>query len=289
MDVTSTENSDIKEETLRTKNLKLLSKNKSTHLLIYLEVNPAPIENDDDKVKEELKEEAKPENEGEMLKLDASVKEVEGKPAKFVEYAPRIFHQIRKMDGITSEILQWSFDPKKNKQAIFKAGESQGKSGSFFFFTHNRQFLIKTMNKAELKILLDLLPKYYVHCIKNRKSIIARILGLYKLKLPDMDAMYFFLMENVVQLSKDSKLLGIFDLKGSVVNRNVDEKGKTVKDTLKDCNYTRRIKHNKELMNFDREDAKNLLSIIEKDVLSLIHICRCRRYAVCRSRWSPYH
>eukprot|EP00826_Nyctotherus_ovalis_P048329 TRINITY_DN5672_c0_g1_i2.p1 TRINITY_DN5672_c0_g1~~TRINITY_DN5672_c0_g1_i2.p1 ORF type:complete len:283 (-),score=55.93 TRINITY_DN5672_c0_g1_i2:11-859(-) len=25
------------------------------------------------------------------------------------------------------------------------------------------------------------------------------------------------------------------------------------------------------------------------DDLSLIHICRCRRYAVCRSRWSPYH
>eukprot|EP00826_Nyctotherus_ovalis_P036893 TRINITY_DN3314_c0_g2_i6.p1 TRINITY_DN3314_c0_g2~~TRINITY_DN3314_c0_g2_i6.p1 ORF type:complete len:138 (+),score=33.14 TRINITY_DN3314_c0_g2_i6:191-604(+) len=27
----------------------------------------------------------------------------------------------------------------------------------------------------------------------------------------------------------------------------------------------------------------------EEDELSLIHICRCRRYAVCRSRWSPYH
>eukprot|EP00826_Nyctotherus_ovalis_P018338 TRINITY_DN15483_c0_g1_i1.p2 TRINITY_DN15483_c0_g1~~TRINITY_DN15483_c0_g1_i1.p2 ORF type:complete len:132 (+),score=13.65 TRINITY_DN15483_c0_g1_i1:109-504(+) len=25
------------------------------------------------------------------------------------------------------------------------------------------------------------------------------------------------------------------------------------------------------------------------DDLSLIHICRCRRYAVCRSRWSAYH
>ena len=24
-------------------------------------------------------------------------------------------------------------------------------------------------------------------------------------------------------------------------------------------------------------------------MLSLIHIWRCRRYAVCRSRWSPYH
>eukprot|EP00826_Nyctotherus_ovalis_P062465 TRINITY_DN9039_c0_g1_i4.p1 TRINITY_DN9039_c0_g1~~TRINITY_DN9039_c0_g1_i4.p1 ORF type:complete len:177 (+),score=40.62 TRINITY_DN9039_c0_g1_i4:143-673(+) len=27
----------------------------------------------------------------------------------------------------------------------------------------------------------------------------------------------------------------------------------------------------------------------KENLLSLIHICRCRRYAVCRSRWSPYH
>ena len=30
-------------------------------------------------------------------------------------------------------------------------------------------------------------------------------------------------------------------------------------------------------------------SLSELGYLSLIHICRCRRYAVCRSRWSPYH
>eukprot|EP00826_Nyctotherus_ovalis_P056587 TRINITY_DN7670_c0_g1_i3.p2 TRINITY_DN7670_c0_g1~~TRINITY_DN7670_c0_g1_i3.p2 ORF type:complete len:197 (+),score=67.96 TRINITY_DN7670_c0_g1_i3:129-719(+) len=30
-------------------------------------------------------------------------------------------------------------------------------------------------------------------------------------------------------------------------------------------------------------------AISEDSDLSLIHICRCRRYAVCRSRWSPYH
>eukprot|EP00826_Nyctotherus_ovalis_P032947 TRINITY_DN2655_c0_g2_i6.p1 TRINITY_DN2655_c0_g2~~TRINITY_DN2655_c0_g2_i6.p1 ORF type:complete len:188 (-),score=20.48 TRINITY_DN2655_c0_g2_i6:19-582(-) len=29
--------------------------------------------------------------------------------------------------------------------------------------------------------------------------------------------------------------------------------------------------------------------ILDSFNLSLIHICRCRRYAVCRSRWSPYH
>eukprot|EP00826_Nyctotherus_ovalis_P028798 TRINITY_DN22704_c0_g3_i1.p2 TRINITY_DN22704_c0_g3~~TRINITY_DN22704_c0_g3_i1.p2 ORF type:complete len:113 (+),score=43.95 TRINITY_DN22704_c0_g3_i1:467-805(+) len=47
--------------------------------------------------------------------------------------------------------------------------------------------------------------------------------------------------------------------------------------------------NNKELnglkeINEKIEEEKNVLLD-----LSLIHICRCRRYAVCRSRWSPYH
>eukprot|EP00826_Nyctotherus_ovalis_P003969 TRINITY_DN10823_c0_g1_i2.p1 TRINITY_DN10823_c0_g1~~TRINITY_DN10823_c0_g1_i2.p1 ORF type:complete len:214 (-),score=25.25 TRINITY_DN10823_c0_g1_i2:11-652(-) len=40
------------------------------------------------------------------------------------------------------------------------------------------------------------------------------------------------------------------------------------------------------------EDSKVVASREEQRMnyrLSLIHICRCRRYAVCRSRWSPYH
>ena len=28
---------------------------------------------------------------------------------------------------------------------------------------------------------------------------------------------------------------------------------------------------------------------VNPQVLSLIHICRCRRSTLCRSRWSPYH
>eukprot|EP00826_Nyctotherus_ovalis_P043909 TRINITY_DN4687_c0_g4_i5.p1 TRINITY_DN4687_c0_g4~~TRINITY_DN4687_c0_g4_i5.p1 ORF type:complete len:162 (-),score=23.58 TRINITY_DN4687_c0_g4_i5:27-512(-) len=35
--------------------------------------------------------------------------------------------------------------------------------------------------------------------------------------------------------------------------------------------------------------GQNTLKIYVMYNLSLIHICRCRRYAVCRSRWSPYH
>eukprot|EP00826_Nyctotherus_ovalis_P021670 TRINITY_DN17039_c0_g1_i2.p1 TRINITY_DN17039_c0_g1~~TRINITY_DN17039_c0_g1_i2.p1 ORF type:complete len:156 (-),score=39.55 TRINITY_DN17039_c0_g1_i2:14-481(-) len=46
-----------------------------------------------------------------------------------------------------------------------------------------------------------------------------------------------------------------------------------------------------DLINFSKELNKNegFSPYFENDNLSLIHICRCRRYAVCRSRWSPYH
>eukprot|EP00826_Nyctotherus_ovalis_P048696 TRINITY_DN5761_c0_g6_i2.p1 TRINITY_DN5761_c0_g6~~TRINITY_DN5761_c0_g6_i2.p1 ORF type:complete len:223 (-),score=45.20 TRINITY_DN5761_c0_g6_i2:16-684(-) len=42
---------------------------------------------------------------------------------------------------------------------------------------------------------------------------------------------------------------------------------------------------------FENEPYLDCVDVIAADILylSLIHICRCRRYAVCRSRWSPYH
>jgi hypothetical protein len=48
-----------------------------------------------------------------------------------------------------------------NKNQVFKAGESKGKSGSFFFFSHDRKFIIKTMFQEELDLMiLSFLPKY---------------------------------------------------------------------------------------------------------------------------------
>jgi hypothetical protein len=38
---------------------------------------------------------------------------------------------------------------------VFKAGEGAGRSGSFFFFSHDRKFIIKTMTKEELDLYLN--------------------------------------------------------------------------------------------------------------------------------------
>jgi hypothetical protein len=43
---------------------------------------------------------------------------------------------------------------------VFKAGEGAGRSGSFFFFSHDRKFIIKTMTKEELNLFLEKLPAF---------------------------------------------------------------------------------------------------------------------------------
>jgi len=53
------------------------------------------------------------------------------------EYAPDVFSFLRQKDGYTNKTLEHSLDPEKNKEKVFKAGESQGKSGSFFFFSQD--------------------------------------------------------------------------------------------------------------------------------------------------------
>ena len=42
-----------------------------------------------------------------------------------------------------------SLNPRNNIESIFKAGESQGKSGSFFFFSQDKKFIIKTMTDSD--------------------------------------------------------------------------------------------------------------------------------------------
>jgi hypothetical protein len=53
-----------------------------------------------------------------------------------------------------------SLSPKYNREMVFKAGEGAGRSGSFFFFSHDRKFIIKTMTKHELDLFLEKLPLF---------------------------------------------------------------------------------------------------------------------------------
>ena len=97
------------------------------------------------------------------------------------EYAPDVFAHLRELDGYSKEDLLESLDPciDKNITNIFKAGEGMGKSGSFFFFSHDDRFLIKTMTKDDFKSFMSLFNSYFNHIVKNNTSLLARVYGVY--------------------------------------------------------------------------------------------------------------
>ena len=64
---------------------------------------------------------------------------------------------------LNKESIQRSLDPEKNASMIFMAGEGAGRSGSFFFFSHDNKYIIKTMTKEELQIYLKILDDYLKH------------------------------------------------------------------------------------------------------------------------------
>jgi len=62
-----------------------------------------------------------------------------------VGYFIENFARLRESDGITRISVLKSLKPERNRSSVFKAGEASGASGSFFFFSHDKQFIIKTM------------------------------------------------------------------------------------------------------------------------------------------------
>jgi len=52
-----------------------------------------------------------------------------------------------------------------NHSKIFSSGQSEGKSGSFFFFSYDFKFVIKTISFEEKQILSNLLKDLTDHFI----------------------------------------------------------------------------------------------------------------------------
>jgi len=88
-----------------------------------------------------------------------------------------------------------------NKEMVFKAGEGAGASGSFFFFSHDNKFLIKTMNSDEKDLMLSILDDYIEHIKRtNNKSLLARIYGIFSIKTNYFNNGHFMVMQNTAQM-----------------------------------------------------------------------------------------
>jgi len=181
------------------------------------------------------------------------------------EYAPDVFAHLRAMDGIDKNLIKSSLSPKFNRDMVFKAGESQGKSGSFFFFSHDKNFIIKTMTPNDYGAFCALFEKYHDHVQRHKMSMLARIYGVFTVTMEDIEAVHLVLMGNTKQ-SNDSNIEHVFDLKGSMVNREVRNAHKLKNTTtLKDKNLLG-LCRDKTILRFRMQDKDKILKVMEADI-----------------------
>ncbi|XP_060785498.1 1-phosphatidylinositol 3-phosphate 5-kinase isoform X2 [Neoarius graeffei] len=108
-----------------------------------------------------------------------------------------------------------------------------GKSGAVFYATEDDRFILKQMPRLEVLSFLDFAPHYFTYITgavqQKRPTALAKILGVYRIGYKNSQnntekKLDLLVMEN---LFYGRKMAQVFDLKGSLRNRNVKmEQGK---------------------------------------------------------------
>ena len=197
----------------------------------------------------------------------------------FQDIEPTVFHLLRDAYGISSSKYRQSFKL-KNASDVESSGMlekfTEGKSGSFFYFSHDFRYIIKTVTSEEEKFLRRIAYRYYNHMKQNPNSLIVRFFGLHKVRLaPEQRYISVVVMENIFYNRHQLKMHNIYDLKGSTVGRRALKGGKTKETyhgTLKDLDLDQTI--------FIGAEAKALLKEqLEQDVAFLTR-CEIMDYSL---------
>jgi 1-phosphatidylinositol-4-phosphate 5-kinase len=107
----------------------------------------------------------------------------------------------------------------------------------FFFFSHDRRFIIKTLKSAELPFFVKVLSSFFNHMVAHPDTLLPRFYGLYKLKLPKLSVVRVVVMNNLFYTPLRQDMM--FDLKGSTIKRWVtDEEKANGTSVLKDLNFS---------------------------------------------------
>jgi hypothetical protein len=185
---------------------------------------------------------------------------------KFKDYAPWVFRHLRSIFRLDPADYLMSLT---SKYILSELG-SPGKSGSFFYFSRDYKYIIKTIHHSEHKALRKILREYYQHVSQNPNTLLSQFYGLHRVKIPYGRKIHFVVMNNLFPPHRD--IHNTFDLKGSTVGRDFREHDldRNPRATLKDLNWRRRS------MNIELGPANRLVFIeqMKRDVglLERLHI-----------------
>lgn len=156
---------------------------------------------------------------------------------KFKDYAPWVFRELRD-DHFHLDPADYLLS--LTAKYILSELGSPGKSGSFFYFSRDYRFIIKTISHSEHKFLRSILKDYHQHVKENPHTLLSRFYGLHRVKLPRGPKIHFVIMNNLFPPHRD--IHETYDLKGSSFGREYPEEkaAKNPRATLKDKNWVNR-------------------------------------------------
>jgi len=148
------------------------------------------------------------------------------------DYRPMVFRNLREMFKIDASDYMVSLCGADGLKEL----SSPGKSGSIFYLSQDERFVLKTLRKDELKILLKMLPGYYNHVKAFENTLITKFFGLHRITLKGGRKVRFVVMGNM--FCTKLRIHRRYDLKGSSQGRSTNKCKIDANTTMKDLDLS---------------------------------------------------
>lgn len=155
------------------------------------------------------------------IKEAFSIPTTDGSRCQIASYGAEQFRAVRRACGICDDDFLLSVGIRQVIGSLllgdlFGLSEqvSEGKSGSFFYWSQDGKYMVKTISRAESYQMRRMLAAYSDHLGAYPETLLMRVLGLYRLKINN-DKWDLIIIQNIFGTSH-----GIherFDLKGACV------------------------------------------------------------------------
>ncbi|KAL0486304.1 phosphatidylinositol 4-phosphate 5-kinase [Acrasis kona] len=145
----------------------------------------------------------------------------------FIDFSPIVFYKLRVLSFVDDTDYVMSLGPEQ-MLGNFLLGNlssltekiSDGKSGSYFFYSYDLHYLVKTIPKHEFVSFRSMLSSYFYHIEMYPDSLLNRVFGLHQLN----DDVFVVINNIFWDLQNRSRrhswnFIEIYDLKGSEYGR----------------------------------------------------------------------
>ncbi|KAA3469633.1 phosphatidylinositol 4-phosphate 5-kinase 10-like [Gossypium australe] len=133
------------------------------------------------------------------------------------DYCPKVFRLIQELENISNEYYMMLICSDETLRKV----SSSVRAGNMFLLSKDNRFVIRTLRKSEVRVLLEMLPDYYNHLRRFRNTVLNKLYGAHVVKPVGGAKVYFVVVANIFK--SDLLMHRCYDLKGSLQGRKVEK------------------------------------------------------------------